>query len=135
MIRGLTTAAGVLAATVGLVGPGGMAPTAGAIPNDPAIEMADVPNMVYGVEFSTACHSWQRFIFGRGSSGQTYACHYIPNQWPPVYTGFWVHSPPLYGVQEIGAPCPNYRSSAAQSIDGLPLECTESRGWQQEFYA
>jgi hypothetical protein len=133
MMRGLTIAAAALASTVGLIA----APTAGAIPNDPAMKMADVPNMVFGdgVQLSYACHSWERFIFGRSANGQTYACHYIPNQWPPVYTGFWVHSPPLYGVQEIGAPCPNYRSSAAQTVDGLALECTESRGWQQDFYA
>lgn len=131
-MRGLSIAAAVVA-SAGLA----LAPTAGAIPNDPSIQMADVPNMVFGpgVQFSYACHSWERNIFGRSDNGQTYACHYIPNQWPPVYTGFWVHSPPLYGVQEIGAPCPNYRSSAAQTPDGLALECTESRGWQQDFYA
>lgn len=132
-MRGLSiaAAAGVIAA--GVIA----APSAGAIPNDPSSTMADVPNMVFGagVQFSYQCHSWERFIFGRSDNGQTYACHYIPNQWPPVYTGFWVHSPPLYGVQEIGAPCPNYRSSAAQTVDGLALECTESRGWQQDFYA
>lgn len=132
-MRGLSVvaAAGLIAA--GMMG----APVAGAIPNDPSLKMADVPNMVFGdgVQLSYQCHSWERFIFGRSPNGQTYACHYIPNQWPPVYTGFWVHSPPLYGVQAIGAPCPNYRSSAAQTVDGLALECTESRGWQQDFYA
>lgn len=132
-MRGLSVvaAAGLIAA--GMIG----APVAGAIPNDPSLKMADVPNMVFGdnVQVTYACHSWERFIFGRNPNGQTYACHYIPNQWPPVYTGFWVYSPPLYGVQEIGAPCPNYRSSAAQTVDGLALECTESRGWQQDFYA
>lgn len=96
---------------------------------------ADVPGMAYGVELSTGCTSWERFIFGRGDTGQTYACHYIPNQWPPVETGFWVWSPPLYGVQQIGAPCPDPGKSAAQSPDGLPLECAGARGWQQQFYA
>ena len=109
--------------------------TAPAAVANPATQPADVPGMTYGVELSTACSSWERFIFGKGVGDQTYACHYIPNQWPPVTEGFWVWSPPLYGVQQIGAPCPNYRSSAAQTIDGLPLECTESRGWQQDFYA
>ncbi|CAN5277464.1 hypothetical protein BH11ACT7_BH11ACT7_39860 [soil metagenome] len=132
-MRTLSIAAGVALAATCLIA----APTAAAIPNDPAMKMADVPNMVFGdgVQLSYQCHSWERFIFGRSTDGQTYACHYIPNQWPPVYTGFWVHSPPLYGVQEIGAPCPDYRSSAAQTVDGLALECTESRGWQQDFYA
>ena len=81
------------------------------------------------------CTNWERYIFGRGDTGQTYACHYIPNQWPPVQTGFWVWSPPLYGVQRIGAPCAAPGRAAAQSSDGLALECTESRGWQQDFYA
>ena len=132
-MRALSLVAGVAMAATCLV----TAPIAAAVPNDPSLKMADVPNMVFGagVQFSYACHSWERFIFGRSPDGQTYACHYIPNQWPPVYTGFWVHSPPLYGVQAIGAPCPNYRSSAAQTVDGLALECTESRGWQQDFYA
>jgi hypothetical protein len=132
-MRALSFVAGAAMAAGCLLTP----PMAAAVPNDPSLEIADVPNMVFGdgVQLSYACHSWERFIFGRSRDGQTYACHYIPNQWPPVYTGFWVHSPPLYGVQAIGAPCPNYRSSAAQTADGLALECTESRGWQQDFYA
>ena len=107
-------------------------PDAAAAPDG---QLADVPRMAYGVELSTGCTSWERYIFGRGDTGQTYACHYIPNQWPPVQTGFWVWSPPLYGVQSIGASCPDPGRAAAQSPDGLALECTESRGWQQDFYA
>lgn len=107
-------------------------PDAAAAPDG---QLADVPGMAYGVELSTGCTSWERYIFGRGDTGQTYACHYIPNQWPPVQTGFWVWSPPLYGVQQIGAPCAAPGRAAAQSSDGLALECTESRGWQQDFYA
>ncbi|BBZ33559.1 hypothetical protein [Mycolicibacterium confluentis] len=102
---------------------------------EPKFDYADVPNMTYDVQLSTKCYSWERFIFGRGEGGQTYACHYIPNQWPPVDSGFWVWSPPLYGVQEIGAPCPTNRGAAAQTPDGLPLECAGDKGWQQEFYA
>ncbi len=102
---------------------------------EPTFDYADVPNMTYDVQLSTKCYSWERFIFGRGEGGQTYACHYIPNQWPPVDSGFWVWSPPLYGVQEIGAPCPTNRGAAAQTPDGLPLECAGAMGWQQEFYA
>ena len=50
-------------------------------------QLADVPGMAHGVELSTGCTSWERYIFGRGDTGQTYACHYIPNQWPPVADG------------------------------------------------
>ncbi|HEY5842025.1 MAG TPA: hypothetical protein VIU87_11230 [Mycobacterium sp.] len=118
-------AAGIVTATLA-------APGAAAAPTQ---LLADVPGMVHGVELSTGCTSWERYIFGRGDTGQTYACHYIPNQWPPVETGFWVWSPPLYGVQSIGSSCPDPGRAAAQSPDGLALECTESRGWQQDFYA
>ena len=130
MIRELTIA--LSTATVAAAVTVTTAPAASAGPTQ---DLADVPNMVYGVEYSTACYSWERFIFGRGATGQTYACHYIPNQWPPVYTGFWVWSPPLYGVQEIGAPCPNPRGAAAQTADGLALLCAGAKGWQQDFYA
>nr|WP_099023440.1 hypothetical protein [Mycolicibacterium palauense] len=128
--------AGLLCTSLSL-GALSVAPGAGAEPGpqDTTQGMADVPGMAYGVQLSTQCHSWERFIFGRGDTGQTYACHYIPNQWPPVDAGFWVWSPPLYGVQEIGAPCPTNRGAAAQTPDGLPLECAGDKGWQQEFYA
>jgi hypothetical protein len=130
MIRELTIALSAAAVIAGATVT--TAPAAGAAPTQ---DMADVPNMVYGVEYSTACFSWERFIFGRGNTGQTYACHYIPNQWPPTTTGSWVWSPPLYGIQEIGAPCPNPRGAAAQTADGLALLCAGAKGWQQDFYA
>jgi hypothetical protein len=127
MIRAITAAGAVVAALFS----GGVA----AADDTQQWEYADVPNMAYDAQLSYKCHSWERFIFGRGEGGQTYACHYIPNQWPPVDSGFWVWSPPLYGVQEIGAPCPTNRGAAAQSPDGLPLQCAGERGWQQHFYA
>ncbi|OBF11418.1 hypothetical protein [Mycobacterium sp. ACS4331] len=114
---------------------GAMLAAATAAGAQPEFDYADVPNMAHDVQLSTKCYSWERFIFGRGEGGQTYACHYIPNQWPPVDSGFWVWSPPLYGVQEIGAPCPTNRGAAAQTPDGLPLECAGPKGWQQDFYA
>ncbi|MCV7226341.1 hypothetical protein H7J73_09900 [Mycolicibacterium komossense] len=133
MIRELTIALSAASAVIGVAAATvTTAPTAAAAP---AQDMADVPNMVYGVELSTACYSWERFIFGRGATGQTYACHYIPNQWPPVDSGFWVWSPPLYGVQTVGAPCPQAGKAMAQTVDGLALECAGAKGWQQDFYA
>jgi hypothetical protein len=95
----------------------------------------DVPGMNYDASLTAPCYSWERFIFGRGPGGEALACHYIPNQWPPVYWGFWVSSYPLYGVQQIGAPCENPRGAAAQSPDGLPLVCTASWGWIVDEYA
>lgn len=89
----------------------------------------DVPGMNYDAALSAPCYSWETYIYGRGPQGEALACHWIPNQWPPVDTGFWVISYPLYGVQQTGAPCPNPRGAAAQSPDGLPMLCTE-HGWQ-----
>jgi hypothetical protein len=98
----------------------------------------DVPEMVYEAHLSAPCFRWDRFIFGRGPGGEALACHFIPNlsytgmARPPAGTGFWVISPRLYGVQEVGAPCPGSQA-AAQSPDGLPMLCVGDRGWQPGF--
>jgi hypothetical protein len=120
MIRALVVAAAIACAALG------MAPTAGA---DSRHFDTDVPGMNYDASLSAPCERWDRFIFGRGPGGEVLECHWIPNQWPPVNTGFWVISYPLYGVQDIGTPCPNPRGASAQSPDGIALWCTES-GWQ-----
>ncbi|MCB0933305.1 MAG: hypothetical protein KDB71_15575 [Mycobacterium sp.] len=100
----------------------------------------DVPGMAYGVNLNDACFRWDRFIFGRGPGGEAMACHwinnqiYIPGGWdsPPEGVGFWQISPKLYGVQEIGSPCPGSQA-AAQSPDGLPMLCLGAQGWQPGF--
>lgn len=89
----------------------------------------DPPGMNYDAHAGAPCFQWERFIFGRGPGGEPLACHWIPNQWPPVHTGFWVSSPKLYGVQTPGAPCPGSQS-AAQSPEGEPMLCLGARGWQ-----
>jgi hypothetical protein len=93
----------------------------------------DVPNMSYDASLGAPCYSWETYIFGRGPGGQAEACHWIPNQWPPVNTGFWVISYPLYGVQQVGAPCPGPQS-AAQAPDGLPMLCLGAQGWQPGWF-
>lgn len=125
MIRELVTTAVVAGAAVTT------AATAGAEP--PHYE-GDVPGINYEAEMDGQCNNWERFTFGRGPGGEALACHYIPNQFPgvinrPKDTGFWMISYPLYGVQEIGSPCPGPQSSA-QSADGLPLLCVGAQGWQ-----
>jgi hypothetical protein len=60
-------------------------------------------------------------------------CRWVPNQWPPVYTGFWMPSYPLYGVQQTGTPCPGPQA-AAQSPDGKPMLCLGAQGWQPGFF-
>ena len=96
----------------------------------------DVPGINYEAALAAPCFQWDRFIFGRGPGGEVLACHWIPNQgylgWDspsPAYTGFWVISPKLYGVQAVGAPCPGSQA-AAQSPDGLPMVCMGAQGWQ-----
>ncbi len=125
MIRQLTVAAALVAAAIST------APAAVADQGDdnPGRYATDVPNMIYDVELNQPCTNMGRFVFGRGRGGAPMQCHWIPNQWPPIYTGFWISSYPLYGVQEIGAPCPDPHS-AAQAPDGRPLLCLGARGWQ-----
>lgn len=131
MIRELVIATAVVGSAVGV------APSAAADGTRTSYP-GDVPNMVYDAALSAPCYRWDRFIFGRGPSGEALACHFIPNlsytgmDRPPPGTGFWVISPRLYGVQEVGAPCPGSQA-AAQSPDGLPMRCLGDRGWQPGY--
>lgn len=89
----------------------------------------DVPGMSYDAHLTAPCTNLDRFTFGRGPGGELLQCRWIENQWPPQYTGFWVASYQLYGVQEIGAPCPKPQA-AAQHPDGRPMLCLGAQGWQ-----
>ncbi len=89
----------------------------------------DVPGMNYDAHLTAPCENLDRFTFGRGPGGEVLQCRWIVNQWPPQYTGFWVASYQLYGVQEIGAPCPKPQA-AAQHPDGRPMLCLGAQGWQ-----
>lgn len=128
MLRELTIAIAPVVMAVAL------APSAAADPSNdfrdvPGTYPNDVPGMRYDAALAGPCDNYQLFIFGRGRGGEPLRCHWIPNQWPPVYTGFWVASYPLYGEQQIGAPCPGPKS-AAQSPDGRPMVCLGAQGWQ-----
>jgi hypothetical protein len=92
-----------------------------------------VPGMNYDAHLAGPCTNMERFTFGRGPGGETLQCRWIENQWPPVYTGFWVATYELFGVQEIGSPCPKPHA-AAQAPDGRPLLCLGARGWQPGFF-
>ena len=86
--------------------------------------------MNYQASLGAPCDNYERFIFGRGPSGQAEACHFPPpNQFPAATTGYWVISYPLYGVQQTGAKCPGPQA-AAQSPAGLPMLCLGDQGWQ-----
>jgi hypothetical protein len=129
MIREWTIAAITGAAGVAIA----LAPVAGAGPNDyydnPGHYPTDVPGMSYDAHLNGPCDNYQLFTFGRGRGGATLVCHYIPNQWPPVDTGFWVSSYPLVGPRDIGAPCDSPRFSS-QAPDGRPMVCLGAQGWQ-----
>jgi hypothetical protein len=128
MFREIVIASAVLGGALGA------APAAGADGTQTSYP-GDVPNMVYDGALSAPCYRWDRFVFGRGAGGEALACRFIPNlsyvgmDRPPPGTGFWVISDRLYGVQEVGSPCPGPRS-AAQSPDGLPMRCLGEQGWQ-----
>lgn len=124
MIRELVTAGAIAAAALG---------TAAGAGADPKAYDGDVPGMAQGVSIDQPCTSWERFIYGRGPDGQAMACHFIPNQFPAKDTGFWMISYRLYGVQDIGKPCPGSQA-AAQSPDGLPLVCVGAQGWQPGLF-
>jgi hypothetical protein len=127
MIRELVIAAAMAGAAIALAPSAAADPTD--YPDDPGRYPSDVPGMNYDAHLAGPCDNYQVFTYGRGPGGETLACHWIPNQWPPVYTGFWVASYPLDGVKEIGSPCPTWKA-AAQSPDGRPMVCLGAQGWQ-----
>jgi hypothetical protein len=132
MIRELAIAAAIAGAAIGAAGVAGAEPGP-MYPDKPGRYATDVPGISYDAHLAGPCESWEIFTFGRGPGGEPLQCHWIPNQWPPVYTGFWVASPELFGVQEIGAPCPKPQA-AAQAPDGRPLLCLGDQGWQPGFF-
>lgn len=122
MIRELTVAAAIAAAALSFAAPAIADDESGRYPTD-------VPGMNYHAALGAPCDNTQLFTFGRGRGGQPMKCSWIPNQWPPVYTGFWTISYPLHGVQETGAPC-SVPKGAAQTPDGRPMLCLGAQGWQ-----
>lgn len=125
MIRELLAAAAITGSAIGT------APCAAA---DPGHYDGDVPGMNYDASLGAPCDNYERFIFGRGPSGQAEACHFPPpNQFPAATTGYWVASYALYGVQQTGAKCPGPQS-AAQTADGLPMLCLGAQGWQPGWF-
>ncbi len=128
MMRELLTATAVATAVAGsMIGMVGTAPIAAAYEGD-------VPGMNFQASLGAPCDNYERFIFGRGPSGQAEACHFPPpNQFPAATIGYWVISYPLYGVQKAGAKCPGSQA-AAQSEAGLPMLCLGDQGWQEGWF-
>lgn len=129
MIRQLTIVAAAAAAVAAFAPSAAAEPGSNDYHDQSGRYPTDVPGMNYDAHLAGPCDNYQLFTFGRGPGGEPLVCHWIPNQWPPVYTGFWVASNPLYGEQQIGAPCPGPKS-AAQAPDGRPMVCLGAQGWQ-----
>lgn len=128
MIREVLAAAAFAAAAV-CAAPAASAEPGPMYPDTPGRYATDVPGMNYEARLTAPCTNMDQFTFGRGPGGQAMQCRWVPNQWPPVYTGFWQISYELFGVREIGTPCPKPQS-AAQAPDGRPLVCMGTEGWQ-----
>ncbi|KWX66539.1 hypothetical protein [Mycobacterium sp. NAZ190054] len=128
MIREMLAAA-ALGAAVLCSAPAASAEPGPMYPDKPGRYATDVPGMIYDAHLTAPCTNMDRYTFGRGPGGEALQCRWIPNQWPPIYTGFWQISYELVGVRDIGSPCPQ-RQSAAQAPDGRPLVCMGPQGWQ-----
>jgi hypothetical protein len=85
----------------------------------------DVPGIDDDAVLGASCDSYDRYIFGRGPSGEPLACVASGGT-----SGEWVASAPLVGVRSVGAACDSESSGVAQSPDGLGLVCVGDQGWQ-----
>ncbi|MDY6999918.1 MAG: hypothetical protein SW019_25290 [Actinomycetota bacterium] len=132
MIREMLAATAVGAA-LAWAAPAATAEPGPMFPDDPGRYATDVPGMSYDAHLTGPCTNMDRFTFGRGPGGEPLQCRWIPNQWPPVYTGFWQATYPLHGVQDVGAPCPKPQA-AAQAPDGRPMVCMGGQGWQPGIF-
>jgi hypothetical protein len=132
MLRALLVAAAIAGAAIGAA-PVAFADDDNLYFDKPGRYATDVPGMNYDAHLAGPCTNMELFTFGRGPGGEALQCRWIANQWPPVTTGFWVTSYELFGLQEIGAPCPKPQA-AAQAPDGRPLLCLGPQGWQAGFF-
>jgi len=126
MFRELVIAAAVAGAALTAAPSAAADEPHGPFPGDP-------PGMSYDAYLNAPCFRWDRFTYGRGPGDEPLQCQWIPNQWPPVDTGFWVPTYKIYGVQPVGSPCPGPQA-AAQSPDGLPMLCLGAQGWQPGWF-
>lgn len=119
MIRELVTTAAITGAAIG------GAPVAGA---DPQRYDGDVPGMNYDASLGVPCSSWERFIFGRGPSGQAEACHFPPpNQFPPAETGYWVISLPA--IRRPAGRCAVSEAAGGRAVSGWVADAVSGSPW------
>jgi hypothetical protein len=90
----------------------------------PVAAADDIPGIDDDAVLGAPCTNSDRYIFGRGPSGEPLACVAFDG------VGEWVRSMPLVGVRNIGSPCVEESNGVAQSPDGRGLLCVPSDGWQ-----
>lgn len=90
----------------------------------PSAAADDVPGIDDDAVLGAPCSNYDRYIFGRGPSGEPLACVAFDG------AGQWVMSMPLVGVRDIGAACTSESYGVAQSPDGRGLICAAEQGWQ-----
>ena len=89
MIRELLAAAAIAGAAI-TTAPAALADDGNQYFDKPGHYSTDVPGMNYDAHLTAPCDNMELFTFGRGPGGEALQCRWIENQWPPVYTGFWV---------------------------------------------
>jgi hypothetical protein len=102
----------------------GLVIAAAAIGAAPTAAADDVPGIDDEAVLGASCDNSNRYIFGRGPSGEPLACVAFDGD------GQWVQSMPLVGVRRIGSPCTHESNGVAQSPDGLGMVRAADQGWQ-----
>src|SRR3981189_219512 len=126
MIRELLAAAAIAGAAVSTA-PAAVADDGNLYFDKPGHYSTDVPGMNYDAHLPPPCDNMELFTVGRGPGGEALQCRWIENQWPPIYTGFWVATYELFGVQNIGSPCPQPQRAGTTPPGGPPL-CPRGQG-------
>lgn len=81
------------------------------------------PGISAGVVLGAPCDDTARYVFGTTSWGRLVFCG-SPRRYDPRY----FRSPPMRGIKDEGAPCPQNVNDVAQSTDGLFLSCVPIDG-------
>ena len=77
-----------------------------------------LPGLVDGAIQGQPCYNYPAYIFGQAKNGNQFACLAQGDG-----TGIWVRSIPVIGVRQIGGPCSDADTLAAQTPLGRPLVC------------
>jgi hypothetical protein len=98
-------------------------PTASADTAAPCQDAFCTPGIASAVVLGAPCADTAHYVFGTTSWGRLVFCG-SPRRYDPRY----FRSPPMIGVKDEGAPCPQYVNDVAQSPDGMFLSCVADAG-------